>query len=188
MFISCTMGIFTDQVTETTIVNYKLFSRPEPPTNHRRHSPKETSDPRTFDCPPKADQESPPAPNRRNQSKTNRRKTKGCWNQPYLSSCGCQSPNGDLARRFPELLKKHNLHLLNPCHLHCQAFVGYILKTIQSGKINCGGAKKISNKPLEGNRGRFVICNAHHLTEHLELRHHPIQELKDDLGTFGRLR
>src|SRR6185312_16074763 len=46
------------------------------PTNHRRHSPKESSDPRTFDCPPKADQESPPAPNRRNQSKTNKRKNK----------------------------------------------------------------------------------------------------------------
>ena len=93
---------------------------------------------------------------------------KGCWNQPYLSSCGRQSPNGNLARRFPEVLKKGSLHLLNTCHLHCQAFVGYILKTIQSGKINCAGAKKISNKPLEINRGRVVICNAHHLTEALE--------------------
>ena len=75
LFISCTMGIFTDQVPETTKVNYKLISRPEPPTNQRRHSPKETSDPRTFDCPPKADQETPPAPNRQNQSK-NKQKTK----------------------------------------------------------------------------------------------------------------
>ena len=94
---------------------------------------------------------------------------KGCWNQPYLSSCGCQSPNGDLARRFPELLKKRSLHLLNSSHLRCQAIVGYILKIIESGKVNCAGTKKISNKPLEGDRGRVVICNTHHLTKAFKL-------------------
>ena len=183
------MGIFTDQVPETTKVNYKLISRPEPPTNHRRHSPKETCETQTFDCPPKADQESTPAQNRRTQSKTSRRKTNGCWNQPYLSSSGCQSPNGDLARRFPELFKKRNIHLLNLCNLLSQTFVGDILKTLlQSDKVNCAGAKEVSNKALKGNRGRVVICNAHHLPETLKLRHHPIQELKDDLRTFGQLR
>ena len=117
-----------------------------------------------------------------------KKQKKGCWNKPYLSSCGNQSPNGNFARRFPEPLKKRSLHLLNPSHLRSQAFVGYILKIIESGKINCAGTEKISNKPLEGDRGRVVICNTHHFTEALELRQQPIQKQEENLGTFDRLR
>lgn len=82
-------------------------------------------------------------------------------NSRPLSSSGCQSPNGDLARRFPELFKKRNLHLLNLCNLLSQTFVGDILKTLlQSDKVNCADAKEVSNKPLKGNRGSVVICKS----------------------------
>ena len=142
------------QVLETN--PHKLIFRPVPRKNQHHQSPKEISDPRTFDYPPKDNQEMPPAPNRQNQSK-NKQKIEKSLKKTYLSSCGSQSPNSNLARSFPETLKKRSLQLLNFCHLHRQTFVRYILKTIQSGKINCADTKKISNKPLEGNRGRVVI-------------------------------
>ena len=62
LFTSCIMGTFTDQASKASKTNsYRLISRLEPPTNHRRHAPKETCEPRTSDCPPKVDQESTPA-------------------------------------------------------------------------------------------------------------------------------
>ena len=93
------------------------------------------------------------------------------WNQPYLSSSDCQSPNGDSPRRFPEALKKCNLEFLDPGHLLGQTLVGDVLKvTSEYGEVDSTNSEKITHQSLEGDRRRVVTRNAHHFTKPFKLR------------------
>jgi len=74
----------------------------------------------------------------------------GPWNQPYLSSCGCKSPNGDLARRLPEPLKICNLDFLDLGQLLRQTLVGDVLKVpFEFGEVNGADMEQVTHKSLE---------------------------------------
>jgi len=89
------------QVLETNPHN--LIFRPEPRKNQQHHSPKEISDPRTFDYPPKADHETPPAPNRQNQSKhKQKKKQKVAENNPTSAAAAARVRTATL----PEVSQK----------------------------------------------------------------------------------
>ena len=125
------MGTFTDQASKASKTNsYRLISRPEPPTNHRRHARRRPANlGRLIVLRRLIRNQLQRKTKKLSQKQAQEKRRIGRWNQPYLSSSsGRQSPNGDLSRRVPEMLEICNLDLLDPGNLFRQTLVGDVLK------------------------------------------------------------